>query len=81
MNAHEYRQRTTFLALKAKTLGLSADEQKELAWLQSIRITETTSGVVIIAPMPMNLDEWKAQVQRSRGIPCALLADNDHKNT
>jgi hypothetical protein len=78
--AHQYRQRSAYLALKAKTLGLSAQEQAELERLASIRIHETP-WAVIVAPIPLDVDGWKAAVQRSRGAPTTLLADDEHKNT
>ncbi|MBX3322693.1 MAG: hypothetical protein KF757_06850 [Phycisphaeraceae bacterium] len=78
--AHTYRQRVNFLGLKAKTLGLTAQEEAELERLQSIRIHETP-WAVIVAPIPLDVDGWKAAVQRSRGAPRTLLADNEHKNT
>ncbi len=71
--AHHIRQRSNFLTLKAKVLGLSAAEQMELDRLRSIRINESPWAVVI-EPHPMNMDDWKAHVQRSRGVPKSLLA-------
>lgn len=78
--AHTYRQRVNFLGLKAKTLGLTAKEEAELERLQSIRIHETP-WAVIIAPIPMDVSAWKLAIQRSRGAPTTLLADDEHKNT
>lgn len=78
--AHTYRQRVNFLGLKAKTLGLSAAEQAELERLRLIRIRETPEAV-FVEPIPMSVEEWKAAVQRSRGAPTTLLADDEHKNT
>lgn len=78
--AHQYRQRVNYLGLKSKTLGLSADEQAELERLRLIRIRET-SDAVFVEPIPMSVADWKAAVQRSRGAPTTLLADNEHQNT
>lgn len=77
--SHLIRQRSNFLALKANILGLSATEQKELERLRSIRISETPWAVVI-EPHPMSTDDWKAQVQRSRGTPKSLLAPEEPKS-
>lgn len=78
--AHQYRQRVNFLGLKAKILGLSADERAELERLNSVRIRETPEAV-FVEPIPLDVDGWKAAIQRSRGAPTRLLADDEHNNT
>lgn len=77
--AHQMRQRFNFLALKAKTLGLTANEAKTLELLQSIRVHETP-WAVMVTPIPMSVDEWKAAIQRSRGAPKSLLAPEENKS-
>lgn len=74
MNAYTHGQRLNYLGLKAKTLGLTDEERKELERLQSIRVTEVSGGTVLIEAPPMSVEDWKAMLQRRRESRGPLLA-------
>lgn len=58
MNARTHQRRLVFLNLKAALGSITPAEQSELQHLSLFRITETTSGTVLIEPHPIRHEDW-----------------------